>query len=226
VIDLPIMGWRLGLSVLLLLICVIGGRIIPAFTGNWLRSQGIKILPVMFGRFDAVCILSAVVTFVFFIMESAGTLFLVLTLFTAALHLARLYRWRGWQTRTSPIVLILHVSYLWVPVGFLLLALAELGLLTEAVALHAWTIGAVGSTTLAVMTRASLGHAGLPLENSRGLSVIYLAISLAVVLRVGAGIWFDYSSYLINISGVLWAVAYLTFLIRFAPLYMAAKKGL
>jgi len=222
-VELPMPSWQLGLAMLLLLICVVGGRVIPAFTGNWLRMQGHKKGPVMFGKFDGLAIVAAVGVLGMFLLGVSGPYFSAAALAASILHFARLSRWRGWQTLGSPIVAVLHFSYFWVPTGFFLLALAGVGVVTETAALHAWTVGGVGSTTLAVMTRASLGHAGLPLTDSPVLTSIYAAINGAAFLRVSAEVWHDQHDILVNISGVLWCVAFTLFLVRFSRLYFTRR---
>ncbi|MEX0298722.1 MAG: NnrS family protein, partial [Kordiimonas sp.] len=127
VITLPFSGWMLGLAVILTLISVIGGRIIPAFTGNWMRQQRLEPLPVMFNKFDALTILVTIGALVSFIGAWSVVVTGVSATIAGVLHLVRLARWRGWKTGKSPIVTVLHVSYLWVPIGFGLLALASFG---------------------------------------------------------------------------------------------------
>jgi uncharacterized protein involved in response to NO len=76
------------------------------------------------------------------------------------LHVVRLARWAGYRTVSDRLVLILHVAYAFVPAGFLLAALSAVDLVAPSAGIHAWTGGAIGSMTIAVMTRASLGHTG------------------------------------------------------------------
>lgn len=219
--DIAISGWRPGLGVLILLICIIGGRIIPAFTGNWMRQQHMEKMPVPFNKFDAATILATAAALGLFVVEYSGKELPVFAALAAVLNLTRLVRWRGWKTTSSPIVLMLHVSYLWIPLGFLMLALAGFGLVAETSALHAWTVGGIGGMTLAVMTRASLGHAGMPLDDSVLLTSIYLGITLSALVRVSAGIWPDTFQIMIQASGLLWCAAFLLFLWRFAPIHFA-----
>ena len=211
-------GWETGLSVLLLLICIIGGRIIPAFTANWMRAEGMEKLPIMFGRFDAVAIFAAAGVLLAYLLGGGGPTFTAAAALAAGLHYMRLYRWRGLETVRSPIVAVLHISYFWVPTGFLLMALAEAGFISDIAALHAFAVGGIGSTTLAIMTRASLGHAGLPLQDSRLLTGIYAAINMAAVTRIIATLWFEQYENFLSVSGVLWAAAYLLFAYKFVPL--------
>jgi uncharacterized protein involved in response to NO len=219
-IELAIPGWQAGLFVLLILIMVIGGRIIPAFTRNWMKGQGIDAEPVMFGKFDALAILAAVAALITYAAGVTVALLAGLLGAVALLHFIRLWRWKGWLCTSSPIVFVLHVSYLWVPLGFLLLALAAFGDVSEMAALHAWAVGGIGSTTLAVMTRASLGHSGQPLADSAALNFIYLSINLAAFSRILAILWDTQHFAIINFSGLLWCTAFLIFAARFGPLFM------
>ena len=211
-------GWETGLSVLLLLICIIGGRIIPAFTTNWMRGQGMERLPVMFSKFDAAAIFAAATVLGAYLLGGGGPVFTAAAALAAGLHYIRLYRWRGQDTLKSPIVAVLHFSYFWVPTGFLLLALAEADFISDIAALHAFAVGGIGSTTLAVMTRASLGHAGLPLRDSKLLTSIYVAVNLAAITRVMATLWFEQYENFLSLSGLLWAGAFLLFAFKFGPL--------
>ncbi len=221
-IMLPFSGWLTGLGVLLLLISVIGGRIIPAFTKNWMMKQGEQgKMPIMFGKFDAATILLTLFVFVLFITGMDGNALAAISAIAALLHFVRLLRWRGTGTGSSPIVAVLHISYLWVPVGFILLAISAVGFVDQTTALHAWTIGGIGSTTLAVMSRASLGHAGLPLLDSKLLTLLYASINLAAVARILAGFLPDNYDALIHASAGFWCAAFALFIIRFAPIHFA-----
>ncbi|UTW58346.1 NnrS family protein [Kordiimonas sp. SCSIO 12603] len=231
-LEVPFLPWQTGLAILLLLICIIGGRIIPAFTANWLKKKLVEDgitnmddqLPIMFDKFDVVVILFTVLTFVLFIAGySDFTLFASVA--AMVLHVIRLMRWKGMKTFSSPIVLVLHISYLWVPIGFALLVLSGVGLIDETTALHAWTIGAMGSTTLAVMTRATLGHANLPLTDSAVLTAIYTAVNLAAALRIMAAFMYDHYDMLIRASGGMWLLAFGLFVLKFGPIHFASSKS-
>lgn len=222
-LDGTIVGWRIGLGLLVILIAVIGGRIIPAFTANWMRKNEIVDTPIMFSGFDIICIGALVVTIALFTIQSDSLLLTIMSFLTGTLHFIRLFRWRGWKTYRSPLVAILHISYMWIPIGFLLLGAANQGFMAEQTAFHAWTVGAVGSMTLAVMCRASLGHAGLALEDHPSLTIVFVAISLAGLVRVSAGFCLDHYNILVGASGIAWCFAFMVFLVRFIPTYFAQK---
>jgi uncharacterized protein involved in response to NO len=121
-------------------------------------------------------------------------------------------------------VLILHLAYAFVPVGFFLAALSAAELVTPGAAVHAWTGGAIGSMTLAVMTRASLGHTGRRLAASFATQMIYVAVIVAAVTRVCAALEPGHAHILLPISGVAWVLAFLGFAVAYAPLLCARSE--
>ena len=153
-------GARIGIAAIVLLIAVIGGRIVPSFTRNWLARENPGRLPVPFGKFDAAIILFSAAVLALWIVQPTGNLAAAALIAAGALHIVRLARWAGDRTWRDRLVLILHVGYAFVPLGFLLAGAAALGMVMGDIGTHAWTVGAAGTMTLAVMTRASLGHTG------------------------------------------------------------------
>ena len=162
------LGWRLGLSAVIVLISVVGGRIIPSFTRNWLAKRGDHDLPVVHRWIDRAA-LSTLHTGLF------GWAFFphfravgVILLLGAAFNLWRLLRWRGAATFTEPLLFVLHVGYAWLALGAGLLGLSLLDAdLPQSAAIHALTVGAIGTMVLAVMTRATRGHTGRALLADR-----------------------------------------------------------
>jgi uncharacterized protein involved in response to NO len=134
------------------------------------------------------------------------------------LHALRLVRWVGYRTTAEPLVLVLHVGYAFVPIGFLLLTLAIVApdLVVASGALHAWTVGAIGTMTLAVMTRATLGHTGKALIASRSTQLIYVAIVIAALARnlTAFDIW---RNTLLTVSAAAWVLAFAGFAVSFGP---------
>jgi uncharacterized protein involved in response to NO len=136
----------------------------------------------------------------------------------AGLHLWRLVGWQGWRTLGNPLLAVLHVGYLWLVVGFALKALADFGLFDPASAVHGLTIGAIGTMTLAIMSRASLGHTGHALKAHALVVVAYVLLSLAVVARLSVGWYSGSPEDLIMLSGGLWVGAFLLFFWVYAPI--------
>ncbi len=179
------MGLRLGLAAVVMLVVLIGGRVIPSFTRNWLVKQGAAACPAPFGRFDRLTLaLTAPGLAVWVLLPRLDSLAPGFALI-GALHLLRLLRWKGWSCRGEPLIWILHLGYLFVPLGFLALALSGWSSQGASVigALHFWMAGAIGVMPLAIMSRASLAHGGGALAAPGALRVAYLLVLLAVLLR-------------------------------------------
>src|SRR5262249_6369618 len=153
-------GIRLGIAAVLMLIMIVGGRIIPSFTRNWLARENPGRLPAPFGRFDVASLAIGALALVMWIVLPFASVTAVALLVAAFAHPARLARWAGDRTLRDRLVVVLHAGYAFVPVGFLLVGLGALGIVAPSAGIHAWTVGAIGTMTLAVMTRASLGHTG------------------------------------------------------------------
>lgn len=121
----------------------------------------------------------------------------------------RLAGWRGLQTLGEPIIWVLHLAYAWLVIGLGLKAAAHLGLVGEASAVHALTVGAIGSMTVAVMTRASLGHTGRALTASPPVVGVYVLISLSALTRIAVPIWLpQYYNHGMVGAGVMWMIAF------------------
>jgi len=217
----PDLGWRLALAAILVLVSVIGGRIIPTFTRNWLAKQGRFGLPTPHGMADRLALgtLHTGLLVWAFLPESpiAGWLLLL----ASAANVWRLWRWRGLSTREEPLLLILHLGYAWLIAGTALLGLATLDLATlgfavpQSAAIHALTTGAMGTMILAVMTRATRGHTGRPLVADRMTVVIYGLISGAALARIAASLLGAWTMPLLSVSGLFWILAFLVFALAY-----------
>ena len=212
-------GWRLGFAVVLLLVSLVGGRIIPSFTRNWLTKQGrTQSLPSQPGRFDHVTVgFSAIGLLAWTIAPESGVSASLLIV-AGMLHLARLARWSGWRTWREPLVLILHISYAWLPIGLLLLGGSHfVWCIPRSSALHALSAGAMASMTLAVMTRVTLGHTGRELRTDGWAKAIYLMLSAGALLRVAAPMLpLDYVL-IVAVAALLWGGAFVAYMAGFAP---------
>lgn len=220
---------RLGLGAVIVLIMIVGGRIVPSFTRNWLVRENPGRLPVPVGRFDAVAIGLSALALAAWTFFPDGTATGTALIAAAALTAIRLARWAGDRTWRDPLVLILHVGFACVPLGLLLAGLATLTptLVPPAAGLHALGVGAVGTMTLAVMTRATLGHTGRDLKAGTGTCLIYVAVLLAALARVCAA-FAPGEPMLLHISAGLWAAAFLGFAALYGPMVLrpriAARK--
>ena len=215
---------RIGVGLVVTLVCLIGGRIVPSFTRNWLARREPGRLPVPFNRFDAIAMATGVCAMVAWIVAPSGRFTAVALGIAGVLHLVRLARWAGDRTVSDRLVLILHVAYAFVPAGFLLAALAAVDLVAPSAGIHAWTGGAIGSMTIAVMTRASLGHTGQALSASIATQFVYASIVIAALARVCAALEPAHSVPLLMVAGVAWAGAFLGFAFVYAPLLCRVRK--
>ncbi len=221
------LGSRLGIGLMVMMVSIIGGRVVPSFTRNWLQKTGAKLpLPVQPGRFDMVVLGMTAIAMLLWTFAPSGRsvgIALVLAAFFQALRLAR---WQGWRCFSDRLVLILHLGYLWLPVGLGLLGGAELGAPNSPTSgLHALTAGAMGTMILAVMTRATLGHTGRALHAGPGTHLIYAAILIAVVLRVFAGFGPVNTMALLMVSGAFWVAAFALFVMFYGPMLVTARAG-
>ena len=218
-------GIRLGSVVPIALITLVGGRIVPSFTTNWLRKRGEAQLPASFGRFDQVTLFLTMAALLAWAMAPTALLTGAATLAAGLANALRLARWRGQRTFAEPLVWVLHLGYAWLAAGLLLTGLGAWSphLVPPAAGLHALTAGAIGTMTLAVMTRATLGHSGQALTAGRGTLLIYACVSLAALLRVAAAIAPDPP--LLSLSALFWAGAFLLFAAIYGPLLCRADLG-
>lgn len=215
---------RIGIAVVTLLIMVIGGRIIPSFTRNWLVRENPGRLPVPFGRLDVLIIVLSAIALLMWIVRPDGAPTGIALGVAGFLNVIRLGRWAGERTFRDRLVLILHVGYAFIPIGFLLNAASAFECLPASAGAHAWMAGAAGIMTLAVMTRASLGHTGQQLVASTATQVIYLAVIIAALARICAAALPDSSVHLLHIAALAWAVAFLGFTLCYGPALMSPRK--
>lgn len=214
-------GVRIGIAAVVALITLVGGRIVPSFTRNWLVRRNPGRVPAPFSRFDMAAIAVGVIALALWVALGTGPVAGIGLMVAGALHVVRLARWAGDRTMSDRLVLVLHVAYAFVPIGFLLLGAALLWpqAIAASAGIHAWTTGAVGLMTLAVMTRATLGHTGRPLAATPATQIIYLCALVAALARIAAALggWTD----LLHVAGLAWIAAFGGFVVIYGPLLAA-----
>ncbi|MCV0429215.1 MAG: NnrS family protein [Roseibium sp.] len=212
-------GVRLGLFISAAMIVIIGGRVVPAFTRNALnRIEYAGSMPVSHPWFDRAGILLALLAAVSSVVPIPETALGLICLGAGAVNMARLAGWKGWATLKSPILWILHVAFLLLTVGYIVYGFSLLfDLFSETAALHLLAAGAVGGMTLAMMTRASLGHSGRPLKVSLPIALAYLSVIAAALLRTFGTQILDYFPVMIA-SGLLWMIAFVLFTWVYFPI--------
>jgi uncharacterized protein involved in response to NO len=211
---------RLATGVYVLLVAIVGGRIIPSFTRNYLSRRGDKRLPAPFGRFDIAAIIARGRARATWSILPDWPPVALLALLAAGLNAVRLWRWRGPRTLDEPLVLVLHLAYAFVPIGLVAMALAALGVIAIASALHVLTVGVIGLMTLAVMSRATRGHTGRPLTASQTTTASYLSLLLAAVLRPFAELIGAHYHTLLMLGGAAWLLAFALFVFEHAPMWL------
>ena len=216
---------RTAVAAIVILITLIGGRIVPSFTNNWLSRKNPGRLSASFGRFDmASIVVSATALFLWVVVPegrwTGSALFVA-----SALQCVRLARWAGDRAARERLVFILHVAYAFLPFGFALAGLAAFGFILPSAGLHAWMAGAAGTMTLAVMTRASLGHTGHELVAGVGTQVIYAAVVLAACARVAGALMPEWTLALLHISALAWVAAFGGFAVLYAPLLFRVRRS-
>ena len=227
-IDLQRVLWA-QLGLVIVLINVVGGRVIPAFTGNWLRRRapmGEELspssLPGAFGLIDQIAIsllllFAASITFQWPVVVAFP---LGLSCFVAQAW--RLLRWKFWLTLSDPLVWMMHLSYAWLVTGILLWTLSLAGVMSVSAAVHALTIGAITSMIVSVGARAALGHTGRALKSHYLLTCAIVLLSLAALTRiaasiVGGALWLE-------MAAGLWLLALLCFALRYVPILIGPTK--
>ena len=219
---------RLALSTIILMICLVAGRIVPAFTGNWLKSNNPGQLPISFSRFDAAVIVLSLIALLGWVWQARATFEMArplgaLMIVAGMAHLARQARWCPARTLREPLLWILHLGYLFVPTGFLLTGMALIlddpSLSTAGI--HAWTAGAIGTMTLAVMTRATRGHTGQMLQAPWTTTwIIYIPILLSALLRLASALMPAWAPALLQLSGIFWLAAFIGYSALYLPLLL------
>jgi uncharacterized protein involved in response to NO len=221
-------GWRGAIALVVLMISLIGGRIIPSFTRNWMAKQGATGgLPTQPQALDLLVIATTAIALLFWLIFPDRNLTGWMLMLAAAAQLLRLSRWGGLRTGRDPLVLILHLGYVWIPAGLLLLGLTVAGFgLPQSAGVHALTAGAMATMILAVMSRASLGHTGRALKASALTTLAYACVTAGALVRVCASLFADRAyGVMLDVAGIFWGGAMLLFLIAYTPVLWGPRLG-
>jgi uncharacterized protein involved in response to NO len=208
------------LDLLLLVMALMGGRVIPMFTANGVPGTNPRRHPVV----EKLALGGIVVLVLADALQAPAVVLIVLTTALAVVHCARLAMWQPWRVLRKPLVWILHAAYVWIVVHFALRALAAAGVVLESIAIHALTVGAIGSLTLGMMTRTARGHTGRALIADRADIACYVLITLAALARVIGGICLP-GAYVTTVAAaaVCWSAAFTVYAIAYAPRLMRAR---
>jgi uncharacterized protein involved in response to NO len=220
-------GWRGAIALVIIMISMIGGRIIPSFTRNWMVKRRVTdALPTQPQRLDLLIIASTAIALLFWIAFPDKHLTGLMLILAAAGQAMRLSRWGGLRTAEDPLVLVLHLGYIWVPIGLLLLGLSVAGAdIPESAGVHALTAGGMTTMILAVMTRASLGHTARELKASPVTVAAYACVTVGAVVRVAASLGVGPYAIMLDAAGAFWGAALLLFLIVYCPILWNPRLG-
>lgn len=202
------------LALILMVVCVITGRVVPMFTKN--VTPGLVIN--MPRKFELSLLAVTAIALLLWVLSAAALLVSIASALAAVLHAVRLWMWHPQVTFKRPILWILHASYAWLPLGFTLLALAQVGWVAVSLAVHAFGVGVIGGLIIGMITRTARGHTGRPLQASRAEVLAYALVMGAALLRVVVPalqpLWYARS---IEIAAGLWAIAFALYLVIYTP---------
>ena len=212
---------QVGLDLVLVIMAVMAGRVIPMFTNNGVPGAHARRKPLV----EKLALGSVLLLLGAELMQAPAGVIATLTLIGAVAHAARLYLWQPWRTLTTPLVWILHAAYAWIVIHLMLRALSTAGLVTEPLALHALTIGAIGGLTLGMMTRTARGHTGRPLVADGFELACFILVQLAAAVRVFGGMFLP-GAYLATVisSGRCWSAAFGLFAVRYWPVLSRPRQ--
>jgi uncharacterized protein involved in response to NO len=222
----PELAIRLGIGAYVLLVTIVGGRILPSFTRNWINQFGRTDFPVPYNTFDAATIIIGAVALVLWTCVPESTAVCGVAGVAAILNTIRLVRWRGWATWPEPILFVLHATFLFVPLGFAAIALQASRWLPEVGVLHIFAIGTISMMMLAVMTRATRGHTGRKLKSSRTTNISYVLLGCVALVRPLAELVPALTTEILAVAAIGWTASFGLFVVEHGPLLWSGRKPL
>ncbi len=218
----PALWLRAAVAGYVMLVLIIGGRIIPSFTRNWLHQQGKGPMPVPYNRFDMAVIVISALTLAAWTLAPEARLTPLAALLAGGLNAARLVRWQGLLTRPEALLAVLHLAYACVPLGFAGMAAAGAGVVQPVTALHVMTVGVIGLTMLAMMTRVTRGHTGRALTASGVTRASYACLVAATLARPLTDLL--EAPRLMEVAGLLWMLAFGLFVLEHGPILLRQRR--
>jgi uncharacterized protein involved in response to NO len=218
--DAALRALHAGLALVVMIECVIAGRVIPAFTMSALPGRQLKVPP---GLERSTLVVTA--------LSLAAWVLLPASLFTATclaaaalLHAGRLWHWQPWRTRARPILWVLHAAYAWLPIGLVLLALSQVGAVAASAGIHALAVGATAGLVIGMITRTTRGHTGRALRVSRLEVAAYLLVAGAAVARVLLPLLVPaHTTAWLALAAAAWSLAFAFYLWRFTPWLLSSR---
>jgi len=214
-------GLLAALYSIVLLYTLKGGVFVPIFTGNHLRATGRGDQAPFLVPLEYAAVAAVIAMAVTDLAAAPPRWRAAAALLAFGIHALRLFRWQGWKVRDTPLLWTLHVGYAWMVLAFLLRGLSDLGVEGAGRAwLHAFTVGALGSMMLGLMTRVALRHTGRPLVLPAAIVAAYLLIQVAAFLRV-AGAMAGAGALPVALAGAAWIAAFAIYLGCFGAMLVA-----
>jgi uncharacterized protein involved in response to NO len=210
-------SYRLAVASLLGLVMVIGGRVTPALTCAFLGGRGVSVDPEPSRAVEGLSAALAGAALIVWVLAPQHPATGILGAGAAVVHAVRLLRWRGWRSLASASVTVLHIGYGWIAVGFILLGLHVLNpdRFSQAAAVHAWTIGAIGTMSIAIMSSMIRKHSRRPFSRNGAAAAAFVSITVSAVARILAEAFPDWTSAGTQLSATFWIAAFVLFLWAF-----------
>jgi uncharacterized protein involved in response to NO len=219
-----------GMWAIVLTVNLIGGRVIPAFTGNWLMLQAKRsqrtgaTRPPPFGPIDQFASVATTVFALLFLWDHTGVLTALVGFVAAGSQLLRWSRWQFYRTLGDPLVWVLHLGFVWIPIGLALLACSALELLPLSAGIHALTTGGIATMVLAMASRAALGHTNRPLANHPLTTAAYIGVTATTALRIAASLSDTPATWLL-LASFAWVASMGLFALRYTPILLGPPAG-
>ncbi|MCJ8321949.1 MAG: NnrS family protein, partial [Colwellia sp.] len=118
----------------------------------------------------------------------------------------------------------LHLSYWCIALGLFLYGLSMVtNLVSQSQAIHTLTIGAMATMILAMISRVSLGHTGRNIVVGKIMTIAFVAIVLAFIIRVFGIYWISNYQQVLSMSILFWVIGYGSFIALYFPILTKAK---
>ena len=216
----PVRALHAGLALVVMIECVIAGRVIPAFTMSALPGVKLQAPPWL----EQVTLGITAVGFALWVLAPPSAFTAAVLAVAALLHAQRLWRWKPLRTRARPILWVLHGAYAWLPIGLVLLALSQVGVVGVSSGIHALAVGTTGGLIIGMITRTARGHTGRPLQVSRIEVTAYALVACAAMARVGLPLLAPQHLVLwLLAAAAAWGIAFGLYLFVFAPWLVTAR---
>jgi uncharacterized protein involved in response to NO len=216
----PVRALHAGLALVVMIECVIAGRVIPAFTQSALPGLRLKVPPWL----EQATLGATAIALGLWVLIPANIFSATALGAAAVLHVFRLVRWKPLRTRSRPILWVLHLAYAWLPIGLALLGLSQLGVVGLSSGIHALAVGATGGLIIGMMTRTARGHTGRPLQASKTEVAAYLLVACAAVSRVLLPLLVPQHLVVwLVAAAAAWGIAFALYLMIFSPWLVATR---